>query len=716
MMSDYKIKLRSRSSDGDGCEGLKEAPLMNSEKEPEHTTAQVGSPRIESTPICHNTNTPTPSKLLDDVVQMWRVSRTPGRKHNTSSLDTSALSDVSKALSEVSEATDNDIPAREIEIKMSPSTPVIHKSQVPNSVQTSADLGDDTLRNNRNDSDTDIELSSSPIIPKELSVSELPSQISSSVQNLADLGDDTITCNESILIPELPAEEIDSALLQIHDEPGVKVTTQQDDEHAAFPPDELAKASFWEGAEPETLVSDVAPPAAAKISDVSTAVNDNTKSKSKRKRNADKDTKKPEEKKRGKLEKNAKRTRRTVKRIRRNQSTICDQLRDMDMKMEIISSALTKFDIPTMLEDISKTLNKQQSQQQSKQNPNVSDECNCHCKKTKKTNNSTQTLEEPTSQTTSDIQLFNKTVSSLEAQIDVLNGEIANKDVKISSLQTDLRQATQNKTAEVQQLKGSLAAVKNELSTAKATTAKYEGKQNEWDVMMLKKTNDIQKLQLTNNNLERDLKRAQALIPPTGHRGPPHPGRQPIPPQTPQPNDHPHPPPKPDVLLLHDSLGHTIREGIMVKQNLITAKKVTFTLEQVETEIEKLKVEDHKPKVIVIHSGTNNLNHGETAEQTLPKYHRIIDNITNNMPQTKIVLSTIVPRLDKKPVQRQIDFINASLNRKYGDSGKVEVVINNDILGFKLRGKDGIHLKDDGTRKLARHIRDGVISALNIEV
>ena len=99
---------------------------------------------------------------------------------------------------------------------MSPSTPVIHKSQVPNSVQTSADMADDTLRNNRNDSDADIILSSSPTAPKDLSVFELPSQISSSVQNLADLGDDTITYNESILIPELPAEKIDFAFLQIH--------------------------------------------------------------------------------------------------------------------------------------------------------------------------------------------------------------------------------------------------------------------------------------------------------------------------------------------------------------------------------------------------------------------------------------------------------------------------------------------------------------------
>ena len=153
----------------------------------------------------------------------------------------------------------------------------------------------------------------------------------------------------------------------------------------------------------------------------------------------------------------------------------------------------------------------------------------------------------------------------------------------------------------------------------------------------------------------------------------------------------------------------------MKKQNLITAKKATFTLEQVATTIEQMKHENHKPKVIVVHSGTNDLNKGETAEQTLPKYQKIVENVLNNMPQTKVVLSAIVPRLDNKKVQRQVDFINASLNRTYGESGNVTFVTNNDVLGFHLRGKDGIHLKDDGTRKLARHIRDGVISALNIQ-
>ena len=153
----------------------------------------------------------------------------------------------------------------------------------------------------------------------------------------------------------------------------------------------------------------------------------------------------------------------------------------------------------------------------------------------------------------------------------------------------------------------------------------------------------------------------------------------------------------------------------MKKQNLITAKKATFTLEQVATTIEQMKHENHKPKVIVVHSGTNDLNKGETAEQTLPKYQKIVENVLNNMPQTKVVLSAIVPRLDNKKGQRQVDFINASLNRTYGESGNVTFVTNNDVLGFHLRGKDGIHLKDDGTRKLARHIRDGVISALNIQ-
>ena len=134
MVLDYKDQLRSRSSDGDECEGLEEIPLMNSEEEPD---TEAGSLQIDPTPICHTMNTPTPSKLLGDVVKMWRVSQTPGRRKHRS-LDTNALSDVSEAaLSDASEATETDIPAG-IELVLSPSTPV--STQITDSYKFSANF------------------------------------------------------------------------------------------------------------------------------------------------------------------------------------------------------------------------------------------------------------------------------------------------------------------------------------------------------------------------------------------------------------------------------------------------------------------------------------------------------------------------------------------------------------------------------------------------
>ena len=51
-----------------------------------------------------------------------------------------------------------------------------------------------------------------------------------------------------------------------------------------------------------------------------------------------------------------------MKQIRKNQSTICDQLRDMDLKIDTMHSVLTKFNIPGMIEDILGALNKPRQQ------------------------------------------------------------------------------------------------------------------------------------------------------------------------------------------------------------------------------------------------------------------------------------------------------------------------------------------------------------------
>ena len=82
-------------------------------------------------------------------------------------------------------------------------------------------------------------------------------------------------------------------------------------------------------------------------------------------------------------------------------------------------------------------------------------------------------------------------------------------------------------------------------------------------------------------------------------------------------------------------------------------------------------------------------------------------------PGAKLVLSSIAPREDNKTIQRNVQFLNAAVNRKYGGEKDIYVVDNTAIQGPTFK-KDGIHLLDDGTSMLARHIRDGVKAILNI--
>ena len=95
------------------------------------------------------------------------------------------------------------------------------------------------------------------------------------------------------------------------------------------------------------------------------------------------------------------------------------------------------------------------------------------------------------------------------------------------------------------------------------------------------------------------------------------------------------------------------------------------------------------------------------------KYETIVGEVQTNLPDTKLVISCIAPREDSHKLQRYVDWINACLNRKFGESS-VTVVLNNDIRGKRLKRRDGIHLTEDGTFRLASHMNRGVRRALNI--
>ena len=156
------------------------------------------------------------------------------------------------------------------------------------------------------------------------------------------------------------------------------------------------------------------------------------------------------------------------------------------------------------------------------------------------------------------------------------------------------------------------------------------------------------------------------------------------------------------------------KEGIMKRHNLVTEKATTYYVEDSVKHLDKIEVSS-KPKTFVLHVGTNNLaKKRQSPEEILPLYMGFVDKMRVKFPGSKLVYSSIVPREDNKATQRLVRYLNAAMNRKFGGAEDVVIVENFEIKGPRLKQRDGIHLKNDGTSALARNIRDGIKAALNI--
>ena len=121
-----------------------------------------------------------------------------------------------------------------------------------------------------------------------------------------------------------------------------------------------------------------------------------------------------------------------------------------------------------------------------------------------------------------------------------------------------------------------------------------------------------------------------------------------------------------------------------------------------------------KPKAIVLHVGTNDVKNNVDADEIISNYNNLLKQIRQKLPDTKIVLSNILPREDNHTFQQNVEYVNAAVNRKFATLNDVVIVKNSDIYGKKLKKQDGVHLTDPGRSRLAAHIRDSVLVALKI--
>ena len=297
---------------------------------------------------------------------------------------------------------------------------------------------------------------------------------------------------------------------------------------------------------------------------------------------------------------------------------------------------------------------------------------------------------------------------SLGNQISILEGEVDEKSTTILKLQGDIQNHAREHKNEMNSVRASNNQMKFTLEKANSEISEYMTKNTEWDIMMSKRGNEIQELKLENFSLKKTLNEQVTKIAPMSTNNTSKKNN------TSKSEVSKEDTREPDVVFMHDSLGRPIKEGILKNQNLKTTKEVTY---YVEDSIKHLKENvTTPPKAFVVHAGTNNLaKRKQTPNQIIALFEELVECIRTKFPGSKLVYSSIVPREDNREIQRSAEFINAAMNMKFGGEKDVIIVRNNDIKGSKMKSRDGIHLKEDGTRCLARHIRDGVKSILNIK-
>lgn len=111
-------------------------------------------------------------------------------------------------------------------------------------------------------------------------------------------------------------------------------------------------------------------------------------------------------------------------------------------------------------------------------------------------------------------------------------------------------------------------------------------------------------------------------------------------------------------------------------------------------------------KTIIIHGGTNDCTRNEHVTAAAKTYQEMITAVKTKAPESKLIISTICPRLDKVEHQERVDKLNSELKDVATKSSCT--VIDNDS-NFKLSNSDcddtllnrgGLHLSARGTRKL----------------
>ena len=170
----------------------------------------------------------------------------------------------------------------------------------------------------------------------------------------------------------------------------------------------------------------------------------------------------------------------------------------------------------------------------------------------------------------------------------------------------------------------------------------------------------------------------------------------------------------PDIIILHDSLFKSVKaDGLMRREKQKVLLKWTPKLSDA---LETVIAMQEKPKVVMLHSGTNDL--GDSDENSMLECIKSMYDVLEARG-IKFVYSYILPRTGRG-VTGKAEVVNSRVVQMFAQKEEVFIGRNDrfywhGVQSELLFDEDGIHVNEDGTKALVSQTKEVLCRSLGIE-
>ncbi len=163
------------------------------------------------------------------------------------------------------------------------------------------------------------------------------------------------------------------------------------------------------------------------------------------------------------------------------------------------------------------------------------------------------------------------------------------------------------------------------------------------------------------------------------------------------------------ILILGDSNAHSIHPHLNQGDNNIKYEiQPTYTMKQLEERVSEIKREE--TRTILIHTGTNDIRHGEKASEVMAKLKTATKKLEG---RAEVVVAQVPPVYygeDANDTRRKrVAAYNTLISDHFGDRTIITSDLENDL---QYIGTDKLHLTEEGNKKSAQIIQNQMCEIL----